>query len=49
LWTAPLTLPAPRGSRPMRLVIEEYETYATDQQWGPPVQNRLVYADILNI
>jgi hypothetical protein len=49
LWTAPLTLPAPRGSRPMRLVIEEYETYATDQRSGAPVQNRLVYADILNI
>jgi hypothetical protein len=27
LWTAPLTLPAPRGSQPMRFVIEEYETY----------------------
>jgi len=48
LWTAQINLPAPRGSRPMRLLIEEYETYATDQPGGPS-QTRLVYADILNV
>jgi len=49
LWTAPITLPAARGSRPMRLLIEEYENYETDQQPSAPTQNRLVYADILNL
>jgi len=45
LWTAPITLPAPRGSRPFRLRIEELEIYQT----GTPgeMQNRLVYADVL--
>jgi hypothetical protein len=45
LWTTPITLPAPRGSRPFRLRIEEFEIYQT----GTPgqTQNRLVYADVL--
>jgi hypothetical protein len=47
LWTAPITLPAARGSRPFRLVIEEFETFATGPAGGQ--QNRLVYADILQI
>jgi hypothetical protein len=48
LWTATITLPLARGSRPMRLLIEEYETYTTDQPSGSQ-QSRLVYADILNL
>ena len=45
LWTQAIVLPAPRGSRPFRLRIEEFEIYQT----GSPgqTQNRLVYADIL--
>jgi hypothetical protein len=45
LWTASMTLPAARGSRPFRLRIEEFETYQTSPQG--PAQNRLVYADVL--
>jgi hypothetical protein len=42
LWTASIMLPSPRGSRPFRLLIEEFERFAT----GTPGQNqtRLVYA-----
>jgi hypothetical protein len=47
LWTAAITLPAPRGSRPFRLLIEEFETFATDVAGDQ--QTRLVYADILNL
>ncbi|MBV9266764.1 MAG: hypothetical protein JO061_11400 [Acidobacteriaceae bacterium] len=45
LWATPITLPAPRGSRPFRLRIEEFETYqtGTDDQ----TQTRLVYADVI--
>lgn len=47
LWTAKIKLSAVRGSRPFRLVIEEFETFATDVTGG--MQTRLVYADILNL
>jgi hypothetical protein len=47
LWTAPIQLPAARGTRPFRLLIEEFETYSTDV--GGPEQTRLVYADYLNL
>jgi hypothetical protein len=47
LWTAQVTLPAPRGSRPFRLIIEEFETLARDESGGQI--KRLVYADILSI
>jgi hypothetical protein len=47
LWTAQITLPAPRGSRPFRLVIEEFETLARDASGGQV--KRLVYADVLSI
>jgi hypothetical protein len=47
LWTAPIQLPAARGTRPFRLLIEELETYSTDV--GGPEQTRLVYADYLNL
>jgi hypothetical protein len=47
LWTAHITLPAARGSRPFRLVIEEFELFTRDTQGSQ--QSRLVYADILNL
>jgi hypothetical protein len=47
LWTAHITLPAARGSRPFRLVIEELELFTRDTQGSQ--QPRLVYADILNL
>jgi hypothetical protein len=47
LWTAQITLPSPRGSRPFRLLVEEFETFATDASGAQ--QKRLVYADILTI
>jgi hypothetical protein len=48
LWTASLTLPAPRGSRPFRLLIEEFETYPVDVGGGK-TQTRLVYADTMQL
>jgi hypothetical protein len=47
LWTTQITLPAARGARPFRLVIEEFETFTTDSSGVH--QKRLVYADILNL
>jgi len=47
LWTAQITLPAARGSRPFRLVIEEFETFARDVTGTR--QTRLVYADMVAI
>ena len=46
LWTARITLPAPRGSRPFRLLVQEFEVFS-DPASGE--QSRLVYADILNL
>jgi hypothetical protein len=40
-------LPAARDSRPFRLVIREYETYATKSSGGE--QQRLVYADVIDL
>jgi hypothetical protein len=47
LWTAQFALPAPRGSRPFRLLIEEFEIFTRDVPGSE--QERLVYADILNL
>jgi hypothetical protein len=47
LWTAQITLPSPRGSRPFRILIEEFEVYQTLGE--PKDQTRLVYADELNL
>ena len=47
LWTAHITLPAARGSRPFRLVIEEFEVLTKDSPGSE--QLRLVYADILTL
>jgi hypothetical protein len=47
LWMAQITLPAPRGSRPFRILIEEFEVYATGGD--PEQQTRLVYADTLDL
>ncbi len=46
LWTTEIHLPAPRGSRPFRLVIEEFESFFLTDVNGP-TQQRLVYADVL--
>jgi len=32
LWTAQITLPAPRGYGPSRLLVEEFETFATEMR-----------------
>jgi hypothetical protein len=45
LWTAQVTLPATRGSRPFRLLIQEFETFIRDVPGSE--QERLVYADVL--
>ncbi len=47
LWTSQIALPAPRGSRPFRILIEEFEVYQTGGE--PAEQRRLVYADVLNL
>jgi hypothetical protein len=41
-WTGTITLPAARGSQPMRLVVEERETLSNDS-------GRLLYADAVEI
>jgi hypothetical protein len=47
LWTSPITLPSPRGSRPFRLLIEEFEVFRRDVPRSR--QRRLVYADTLDL
>jgi hypothetical protein len=47
LWTTPIQLPAARGTRQFRLLIEEFEQYSTD--FDGSTQMRLVYADYLNL
>ena len=54
LWTASLTLPAPRGSKPMRLIIKEYEHLHVDAGDRSNIMavgsaERLVYADAIDI
>lgn len=49
-----ITLPAPRGSQPMRILFQEFETYTVDREfyskWDlPPKASRVVYADALEI
>jgi len=57
IWTGKVTLPEPRGSKPFRLVIKEYERFRVA---GPPVallgmtsipatERRVVYAEALEI
>ena len=48
LWSSEITLPDARGTRPFRLLIEEFETFPTHFDGGPQ-QSRLVYADVLSI
>jgi hypothetical protein len=56
-WSGQVTLPAPRGSTPFRLVFQEYETYdfdstgyaAGDPRAAATSANRLVYTDTLEI
>jgi hypothetical protein len=47
LWTAQITLPAPRSSRPFRLLVKEFESFTKDVPGSQ--QQRLVYVDILNL
>jgi hypothetical protein len=54
LWRASLTLPAPRGSKPMRLIIKEYEHLHVDAGDRSNIMavgsaERLVYADAIDI
>ena len=47
LWTSEITLPAARGSRPFRLVIEEFESFSKDVDSGQ--QRRLAYTDVIDL
>jgi hypothetical protein len=51
-WSGPVALPTSRGHGPMRLVIREYELYATDPD-SPTIDTtagrRLVYVDTIEI
>jgi hypothetical protein len=52
VWSNAVNLPASRGSTSMRLVIREYELYATDPQnpdIGTSSGSRLVYMDTIEI
>jgi hypothetical protein len=48
-----LMLPAARGSKPMRILVQEYETYVVDREYyfagAPPKGSRVVYADAVEI
>ena len=53
-FTGRLMLPAPRGSQPMRFLVQEYETYIVDREYffakaPPPKGSRVVYADALEV
>jgi hypothetical protein len=48
-WSGKVRLPSPRGSRPFRLVIREFELYPFELLFGVTRQRRLVYADALEI
>ena len=57
-WGGAVTLPAARGSKPMRLVFKEYELFKADSKGGPGSQgtadltaygSRLVYASVIEI
>jgi hypothetical protein len=48
VWTGDVTLPAPRGTTPFRLVLSEYERYPGDSPGAAPAR-RLVYADKLEL
>jgi hypothetical protein len=47
LWTAEIILPEARGSRPFRLLVQEFEAFTKDAPGRE--QLRLVYVDILNL
>jgi hypothetical protein len=49
-----LMLPAARGSQPMRVLVQEFETYVIDREYYyaanlPPKGSRVVYADTVEI
>jgi hypothetical protein len=44
IWSGPVTLPAPRGSQPMRLVVREYERLSASQ-----AGDRVVFADVIDV
>jgi hypothetical protein len=46
-WDNPVALPFARGAQPMRLLVQEYETYQADGFSGK--QQRVVYADTLEV
>jgi len=46
-WDNPVALPFERGAQPMRLLVQEYETYQADGLSGK--QQRVVYADTLEV
>jgi len=55
-WSGAVTLPAPRGSKPFRLVIRESESFIVDGEPGRvgdvlqrPTEWRLVFAETLEL
>ena len=49
-----MMLPAPRGSQPIRILVQEYETYIIDHEYYfysklPPKGNRVVYTDAVEM
>ncbi len=46
-------LPSPRGSQPMRILVQEFETYVVDREYyftsAPPKGSRVVYTDAVEI
>jgi hypothetical protein len=53
-FTSRMYLPAARGSEPMRILVQEFETYVVDREYYfggklPPKGSRVVYADTVEI
>lgn len=58
VWSGPVTLPGPRGEKPYRLLLKEYERFIADGTAASPTptiaalpntQRRLVYAEVLRL
>jgi hypothetical protein len=53
-FTGRLMLPDLRGSQPMRILVQEYETYVVDREYfftkaPPPTGSRVVYTDAVEV
>ncbi len=48
-WESEIYLPEPRGSKPFRVVVKEYEPFKTETEEGVVSRRRVVYADVVEL